>query len=69
LVYFFVKDECFVQCEIDPGPPSVLTLVTPSGTIRNEVHGSLALVEAWEGLCLKLAHEGYRGPFGRDPRA
>ena len=31
MIYFFAKGQQFTQCEIHPGPPHVLRVITPNG--------------------------------------
>jgi hypothetical protein len=69
MVYFFSRARQFVQCEIHPGPPHVLTLIEPGGSERTELHDSTgALHERWEEVQQQLALDGWQGPFGRDSR-
>lgn len=70
MIYFFEKDDAFVQCEIHPGLPHVLKVIDTSGVVHAEAHASAELLEErWRQVRARLAHDGWRGPFGRDPRS
>ena len=66
MIYFFSKGREYLECEIQPGQPHVLTLVATNATSDLS---SPDLVERWEQLTVSMAEEGWQGPFGRDPRA
>ena len=69
MIYFFSKGPEYLQCEIQPGRPHVLTLVAPDGAVQSERYASGSdLVERWEQLTVHMADDGWHGPFGRDPR-
>ena len=70
MIYFFSKDREYLECEIQPGQPHVLTLVAPDGAAQSERYASGSdLIERLEQLTVSMADEGWQGPFGRDPRA
>jgi hypothetical protein len=69
VIYFFSKGREYLQCEIQPGRPHVLTLVAPDGGAQSERYASGSdLVERWEQLTVDMTDDGWHGPFGRDPR-
>lgn len=69
MIYFFSKGPEYLQCEIHPGRPHVLTFVAPDGDTQSERYASGSdLVERWEQLTVRMAVDGWQGPFGRDPR-
>jgi hypothetical protein len=69
VIYFFSRGPDFVQCEIYPGPPHVLTLVTPGGEQPETHDSSEALDDRWCELTRQLKRDGWQGPFGRDGRS
>lgn len=69
VIYFFSKDHRFVQCEIYPGRPHVLTVVDASGAERTErFHSGGDLHDRWTEVQQQLLAEGWSGPLGRDAR-
>jgi len=69
VIYFFSSGHEYVQCEIYPGRPHVLTVISPDGESHCERFGSTAdLTERWEQLAGVLQGNGWSGPFGRDGR-
>ena len=69
MIYFFSNGSEFVQCEIHPGRPHVLTLISPDGESQSERFVSTAhLTERWGQLTDALQDNGWSGPFGRDGR-
>jgi hypothetical protein len=70
VIYFFCKGAEYLQCEIQPGRPHVLTFVAPDGAMQSERYTSgFDLVERFEQLTLRLAADGWLGPVGHDPRS
>jgi hypothetical protein len=70
VIYFFLKDRQFVQCEIHPGPPHILTVIDAEGSAHSESYAvTETLQEHWGDICRRLELEGWQGPFGRDSRA
>lgn len=69
MIYFFVKGDSFVQCELYPGHPNVVRVIEPDGSVHSERHGSQTVNEAWDRVCTRWVAEGWDGPFGRDPRS
>ena len=69
MIYFFSNGSEYVQCEIHPGRPHLLTLISPDGDSQSERFTSTAhLTERWEQLTDALQARGWSGPFGRDVR-
>ena len=69
MIYFFSKGPEYLQCEIQPGRPHVLTFVAPNGATQSERYACGSdLVERWELLTVSMVVDGWQGPFGRDPR-
>lgn len=69
MIYFFSNGREYIQCEIYPGRPHVLTLVSPDGDSESERFNSIAdLTDRWEQLSDALQRCGWSGPFGRDVR-
>jgi hypothetical protein len=69
MIYFFRKQGSFVQCEIYPGQPHVLTVIEPGGAERTERYGSADDLQArWVSLSRTLQADGWCGPLGRDSR-
>jgi hypothetical protein len=70
VIYFFFNGCEYLQCEIHPGRPHVLTIISPDSPSYSERFTSTAhLCERWEHLTRALAQNGWTGPFGRDPRS
>ena len=70
MIYFFSNGSEYVQCEIHPGRPHVLTLITHDGESHSERFASGAdLTERWEQLTVAMGDNGWDGPLGRDPRS
>lgn len=70
MIYFFCKGPEYLQCEIHPGQPHVLTFVAPDGATQSERYASGSeVVERFEQLAVRMAVDGWLGPFGRDPRS
>ena len=70
MIYFFTRDDEFVQCEIYPGTPHVLTVITPDGGHQTEQHeSSHGLHARWGEVSRQLTQRGWQGPFGRDTRS
>ena len=70
MIYFFSNGCEYVQCEIHPGRPHVLTLISPDGDSHSERFTSGAhLTERWDQLTAAMGDKGWDGPFGRDPRS
>jgi len=69
VIYFFSKGDRFVQCEIYPGRPHVLTVVDVSGAERTErFHSGGDLHDRWTEVQQQLLADGWSGPLGRDAR-
>jgi hypothetical protein len=69
VIYFFSKGDRFVQCEIYPGRPHVLTVVDASGVERTErFHAGGDLHDRWTEVQQQLLADGWSGPLGRDAR-
>ena len=69
VIYFFAKQDQFVQCEMHPGRPHVLTIIDADGVEHTERHSSVdQLLERWTEVHRQLARDGWIGPFGRDGR-
>lgn len=69
LIYFFAKQQQFVQCEIHPGPPHVFRLIDSDGEELTERYGSATeLQERWYQVATQLTRIGWSGPFGPDLR-
>ena len=69
MIYFFAKQQQFVQCEIHPGRPHVLTIIDPDGVEHTERHSCAEqLLVRWTEVHGQLARDGWIGPFGRDGR-
>lgn len=69
MIYFFSNGSEYVQCEIYPGRPHVLTVITNDGESHSERFSSSAhLTERWDQLSVAMNENGWMGPFGRDPR-
>ncbi len=70
MIYFFTREHEFTQCEIYPGAPHVLTLITPDGVHQTEQHESSDGLHArWCEVSRQLTEQGWQGPFGRDTRS
>lgn len=70
MIYFFFNGCEYLQCEIYPGRPHVLTVISPDSPTYSERFTSTAhLRERWEHLTHALTQNGWTGPFGRDPRS
>jgi len=70
MIYFFTRDDEFLQCEIYPGTPHVLTVITPDGGQQTEQHDSSDGLHArWGEVSRRLWEQGWQGPFGRDTRS
>ena len=69
MIYFFRKQQQFVQCEIRPGRPHVFTLIDSGGEEHTERYQSVTDVqERWSEVTRELTRGGWSGPFGRDSR-
>ena len=69
MIYFFLKDGQFLQCEVHPGRPHVFRVVEPKGTEQTEEYSSTADLQArCDSLRVGLTQGGWTGPFGRDSR-
>lgn len=69
MIYFFSNGSEYVQCEIYPGRPHLLTLISADGDSHSERFTSTAhLTERWEQLTDALQADGWSGPFNRDVR-
>lgn len=69
MIYFFVKAQLFTQCEIYPGPPHLLRVITPNGSEEIEQYGSwLDVQDRWTEIAEGLHRDGWTGPLGRDLR-
>jgi hypothetical protein len=69
MIYFFAKAQQFTQCEIHPGPPHLLRVITPNGSEEIERYRSWQDVEyRWAEITERLHREGWSGPMGRDAR-
>ena len=69
MIYFFSNGSEYVQCEIYPGRPHLLTLISPDGDSHPERFTSTShLIERWQQLTDALQAEGWSGPIGRDVR-
>jgi len=70
VIYFFSKGPAYLQCEIHPGRPHVLMFMAPDGATQSERYASGSdLIERWELFTVRMAVDGWQGPFGRDPRS
>ena len=70
VIYFFSKGTDYMQCELHPGQPHLLTLIAPDGAAQSERYSTSAdLTERWQELTNGMAEDGWAGPFGRDPRS
>ena len=70
MTYFFAKAQQFTQCEIHPGPPHVLRVITPNGPEEIERYSSWVDVQyRWSELAEGLYRDGWVGPVGRDVRS
>ena len=68
MIYFFLNGSEYLQCEIYPGRPHVLTVISPGSPCYSERFTSTAhLRERWAQVTQALAENGWSGPFGRDP--
>ena len=69
VIYFFSRGAEFMQCEVHPGSPHVLTVIAP-GTAEHEEYESFdKLRERLDELTRHLNRDGWQGPFGRDARS
>ena len=69
VIYFFLKDQQLLQCEVYPGRPHVFTVIEPGGVEHTELYSPSAQLQArCDVLRLELNEEGWSGPFGRDAR-
>jgi len=60
VIYFFLKDQQFVQCEVYPGRPHVFTVIEPGGVEHSELYSSSAELQArYDALRLGLNEEGW----------
>jgi hypothetical protein len=70
VIYFFTNGCEYVQCEIRSGRPHVLTFVLPDGSSESERYASTVhLMARWREVTDAMEHNGWTGPFGRDPRS
>ena len=70
MIYFFLKSGVYLQCEIYPGRPHVLTYVDATGTPQTErFHKGDDLDARWQSLQHELNADGWTGPLGRDARS
>ncbi len=65
----FSRGAEFMHCEIYPGSPHVLTVVTAIAEPRQEWDSSDGLHERWNEPTRHLNGEGWEGPCGRDARS
>jgi hypothetical protein len=69
VICFFSQQGRFVQCEIYPGQPHILTVIDADGVERTESHTlDDHLQTRWNEVCVQLSRDGWSGPFGRDAR-
>ena len=69
MIYFFWKQQQFVQCEIHPGRPHLFTVIDSGGEEHTErYHSAEDVQERWRELTNELTRGGWSGPFGRDAR-
>lgn len=67
MIYLFSKRQQFVQCEILPGSPHVLTVVDSSGDeLTERYHSASELQERWYEVTSQLSSEGWSGPYPVD---
>jgi hypothetical protein len=70
VIYFFHKNERFLQCEIAPThiPDTFAIVLTETdGTVRSHfVQGSSETQRRWVQLELDLKAAGWHGPHGRE---
>jgi hypothetical protein len=70
VIYFFAREHEFTHCEIYPGAPHILILITPDGVQHTEEHESSDRLHArWGEVVEQLTDQGWQGPFGRDTRS
>jgi hypothetical protein len=69
VIYFFSRGADFVQCEVHPGSPHVLTVIAPATTEHEEYESFDKLHERLDELTRHLNRDGWQGPFGRDARS
>ena len=69
MIYFFSRGAEFMQCEVYPGSPHVLTLIAPGTAEHEEYELSDKLHERLDELTRDLlTRDGWQGPLGRDAR-
>ena len=69
MIWFFSKSQQFTQCEIHPGPPHLLRVITPNGSEQIEHYRSwLDVQDRWAEIAEGLLRDGWTGPLGRDLR-
>ena len=67
---FLCQSGHYLQCEIYPGLPHVLTYIDACGALKTErFHDGKDLESRWNAIQRKLNATGWAGPMGRDPRA
>ena len=70
MIYFFAKQTEYIQFEIHPGRPHVLTIIAADADPQTERYSTTAdLQERLSHLWCDLRREGWNGPLGRDARA
>ena len=69
MIYFFAKQQQFVQCEVHPGCPHVFRVIDSDGEALTERYSSASdLQERCDEVAAELTRRGWSGPFGRDGR-
>lgn len=69
MIYFFEKDGEYLQCEIYPGLPHVLSYIDAAGALKtHRFHDGDHLEAQWFTISRELNASGWAGPIGRDPR-
>jgi hypothetical protein len=69
MIYFFTRQGSFIQCEIYPGQPNLLSVIDPDGLAVTERYASAEdLLARWRELRQGLQADGWSGPIGRDSR-
>ena len=69
MIYFFLKDRRFLQCEVHPGRPHLFRMIEAEGVEHTEEYWSTVELGArCDSLCRGLIKQGWSGPFGRDSR-
>jgi hypothetical protein len=69
-MYFFSRDDEFIQCEIHPGAPHMLAVIKPGEPKAVEWHRSSETLDARQNeIREEFTRQGWFGPFGRDSQA